>query len=128
MHMTDRELLNLAREAAGQAYVPYSRFPRGAALECSDGTVYTGCTLECASLPQTLCAEHAAVAAAVTAGHRDFSRLAVWGEGEAYALPCGSCLQVLSEFSRDMEVLAAKAGARYVSYRVSQLLPHPGKG
>lgn len=40
--MTDRELMDMAREAAGKAYVPYSQFPVGAALECSDGTVFTG--------------------------------------------------------------------------------------
>ena len=59
--MTDRELMDMAREAAGKAYVPYSQFPVGAALECSDGTVFTGCNVENAAYGSTLCAERTAV-------------------------------------------------------------------
>ena len=55
--MTDRELLNLAQEASENAYAPYSKFRVGAALECSDGTVFTGCNVENASYGLTLCAE-----------------------------------------------------------------------
>ena len=39
--MTDRELLNMAFEAAENAYAPYSGLRVGAALECADGTVFT---------------------------------------------------------------------------------------
>ena len=48
--MTDSELLSLAKKASMNAYVPYSRFPVGAALECEDGTVFTGCNVENAAL------------------------------------------------------------------------------
>ena len=37
--MTDQELMDMAKKAAEYAYVPYSKFPVGAALECSDGTI-----------------------------------------------------------------------------------------
>ena len=37
--MTDRELMSMAKKASLNAYVPYSRFPVGAAIECDDGTV-----------------------------------------------------------------------------------------
>lgn len=60
----------------------------------------------------------------VSEGHRDFVRVAIWGEGKDYCMPCGACRQFLSEFSDSMEVLCAKAGGRYVSYRLNQLLPH----
>ena len=53
--MTDRELMNLAREASMNAYIPYSHFAVGAALECMDGSVYTGCNIENAALGSTLC-------------------------------------------------------------------------
>ena len=53
--MTDRELMDKAREASGMAYVPYSQFPVGAAIECSDGTVFTGCNVENAALGSTIC-------------------------------------------------------------------------
>ncbi len=126
--MTDRDLLNMAREAAKDAYVPYSHFPVGAALECADGTVFTGCNVENASLGCTICAERTAIVKAVSEGRREFVRMAIYGEGESYCMPCGTCRQVMSEFVRkgsDLELLCTRSGGRYVSYRLSQLLPHP---
>ena len=122
--MKDRELLDMAREAAKNAYVPYSKFPVGAALECADGTVYTGCNVENAALGSTICAERTAFLKAISEGKRDFLRIAISGEGPNYCMPCGACRQFLSEFSTDMEVLCAKAGGRYVSYKLRELLPH----
>ena len=121
--MNDRELLRIAKEASLNAYVPYSGFPVGAALECDDGTVYTGCNVENAAYGDTICAERCAVVKAVSEGHRSFSRIAIYGEGQGYCMPCGSCRQVLSEFSPDMEVLCAKAGGSYVSYPLTRLMP-----
>jgi len=122
--MNDRDLLNRAKEAGMRAYAPYSHFPVGAALECSDGVVFTGCNVENSALGCTICAERVAVGKAVSEGHREFKRLAIYAEGENYCMPCGACRQVLSEFSKDMEILCAKTGGRYVSYKLSQLLPH----
>ncbi|HNX99992.1 MAG TPA: cytidine deaminase [Oscillospiraceae bacterium] len=122
--MTDRELMSRAKDAAGYSYSPYSRFAVGAALECDDGHVYTGCNVENAALGSTICAERTACCKAVSEGHRKFTRIAIYGEGENYCMPCGSCRQFLAEFSPDMEVLCAKAGDRYVSYKLSQLLPY----
>jgi len=121
--MTDKELLSLAKEAWKNAYCPYSRFAVGAALECDDGTVYTGCNVENAALGSTICAERTACVKAVSEGHRSFRRIAIYGEGEGFCYPCGSCRQFLSEFSPEMEVLCAKAD-RYVSYKLSQLMPY----
>ena len=89
--MTDRELLTLAQKAAENAYVPYSKFSVGAALECTDGTVFTGCNVENAALGSTICAERTAICKAVSEGHRDFKRIAIWGDGENYCMPCGAC-------------------------------------
>ncbi len=122
--MTDRELMDIAQEASARAYVPYSRFPVGAAIECADGAVFTGCNVENAALGSTICAERTAVCKAVSEGNTKFVRIAIWGEGKDYCMPCGACRQVLSEFSQDVEVLCAKAGGRYVSYKLSQLMPH----
>lgn len=122
--MTDRELLTLAREAAENAYAPYSRFRVGAALVCDDGTVFTGCNVENAALGSTICAERTALCKAVSEGHRKFARIAIWGDGENYCMPCGACRQFMSEFSKDMEVLCAKADGRYVSYTLDKLMPY----
>ncbi len=121
--MTDRELINLAREASKNAYAPDSHFPVGAALECSDGTVFTGCNIENVALGCTICAERAAVCKAVSEGKRSFRCIAIWSAGAEYCVPCGTCRQVLNEFSPSMEILAAKNDGRYVSYRLSALLP-----
>ena len=122
--MNDRELLRIAKEASLNAYVPYSGFPVGAALECSDGTVYTGCNVENAAYGDTICAERTAVVKAVSEAQRHFSRIAIYGEGKNYCMPCGSCRQVLAEFSPEMEVLCAKAGGSYVSYPLTRLMPY----
>jgi cytidine deaminase len=118
--------MNMAKAASKYSYSPYSHFAVGAALECDDGTVYTGCNVENAALGSTICAERTACCKAVSEGHRKFRRIAIYGEGEDYCMPCGACRQFLSEFTRDqdIEVLCAKVGDRYVSYRLSQLMPH----
>ena len=122
--MTDRELMNMAREASMNAYIPYSHFAVGAALECMDGSVYTGCNIENAALGSTICAERTACVKTVSEGKRSLRRIAIYADSEDWCTPCGACRQFLAEFSPDMEVLCAKAGARYVSYKLSELLPH----
>lgn len=122
--MTDRELINIAVESAKNSYAPYSNQSCGAALECSDGTVVTGCTVENAALGATICAERAALSCAVSRGKRSFRRLAIYSpESLGYYTPCGLCRQALSEFSTDLEVLCVRGDGRYVSYRLRELLP-----
>lgn len=121
--MTDRELINRAKLAMRNAYAPYSRFSVGAALECDDGSVVTGCNVENAALGCTICAERTAIVKAISAGYRKFRRIAIYSESLDYCVPCGACRQVMNEFSPNMEILCAKADGRYVSYRLSDLLP-----
>ena len=121
--MTDKQLLSMAQKASLNAYAPYSRFSVGAALECSDGTVYTGCNIENAAFGSTICAERTACCKAVSEGHRDFVRIAIFADSENWATPCGACRQFLAEFSPELEVLCSKAGGKYVSYKLSDLLP-----
>ena len=121
--MTDRELINRATEAAKNAYIPYSKFAVGAAVECSDGTVYTGCNIENAALGCTVCAERVAIFKAVSEGKRSFRRIAIYANSSQYCYPCGVCRQVMQEFSPDMELLCARSDGRYVSYPLRKLLP-----
>ena len=123
--MTDRKLLEQAAAAAANAYAPYSRFQVGTALECEDGAIFTGCNVECCALGCTLCAESVVVGNAVSAGHTDFIRLAVYTDRSNYCFPCGECRQLLAEFSPDLEVLIGRGDGLYVSYKLSELLPNP---
>ena len=121
--MTDRTLIDLATEVMANSYSPYSRFKVGAAIECTDGSVFSGCNIENAAFGSGICAEASAVAAAVSAGKRNFKRIAIISDGNSYCFPCGNCRQRLREFSSDMEVLCARADGRYVSYPLTAMLP-----
>ena len=122
--MTEKQLCDMAVAMLERSYVPYSHFPVGAALLCKDGTVFTGCNVENAAYGATICAERTAMVKAVSEGHRDFVRIAVYGDGEHYCYPCGACRQFLAEFAPDMEVLSVMGGGRYVSNRLSELMPY----
>lgn len=122
--MTDRELISLAKKASYNAYVPYSHFSVGAALQCADGSVFTGCNVENAALGSTICAERTACVKAVSEGKREFARIAIYADSQNWPTPCGACRQFLAEFAPDIEILCSKAGDRYVSYKLSELLPH----
>lgn len=123
--MTERELVDKAMAMLDRSYVPYSRFPVGAALECADGTVFTGCNVENAAYGSTICAERTAVVKAVSEGHRDdFKRIAIAGRSADYCWPCGSCRQVLFEFAPDLEVLIAREDGQYVKLPLRELLAH----
>ena len=121
--MTDPELLELARKAAEHSYSPYSHFPVGAALECSDGTVFTGCNVENAAYGDTICAERTAAVKAVSEGRRDFVRIAIWGNSREYCYPCGSCRQFLQEFSKEMTVVCGRGDGAWVSHPLNEMMP-----
>ena len=123
--MTDRELADLAYDMLKRSYVPYSKFPVGAALLCADGTVFTGCNVENAAYGSTICAERTALVKAVSEGRRDdFVRLAVAGRSEDYCWPCGSCRQMLYEFAPDLLVLAVRGDGQFAQAALRDLLPH----
>ena len=117
------ELKAAAVAMLDRAYCPYSHFPVGAALECADGTVFTGCNVENAAYGDTICAERTAAVKAVSSGRRDFVRIAIWGNSREYCYPCGSCRQFLQEFSKHMTVLCARSDGSFVSHRLSEMMP-----
>jgi cytidine deaminase len=119
--LTD-SLISAARSAQAKAYAPYSNFRVGAALEATDGTVFTGCNVENASYGLTICAERAAICAAVSAGAKRFRRAVVVSDIDPPAAPCGACRQVLAEFGLDLSIDGV-GSRRTVNWRLADLLP-----
>ena len=116
------ELVRRAREVMRNAYAPYSRFHVGAALEAADGRIFVGTNVESASYGLTICAERMALGAAVAAGAKQFTRIAVTTAVDPPAAPCGACRQLLAEFGLDLEVISAgpKSERRWT---LGELLP-----
>ena len=122
--MTREELKAAAVAMLDRAYIPYSHFPVGAGLECSDGTVFTGCNIENAAYSPTLCAERVAVAKAVSEGRRELAAIAIAGKGADYYWSCVVCRQVLYEFAPELTVLVARGDGAFVKFPLKELLPH----
>jgi cytidine deaminase len=115
--VNDRELYEQARDAAADAYAPYSNFNVGAAVLLRDGRVITGVNVENASYPLGMCAERCALARAVAEGARP-------GDVEAVgvtASPCGGCRQWLLEFG--VERVVFMHGDELLVRRPDELLP-----
>ena len=118
-------LYEAAVAAMERAYAPYSSFRVGAALWSDDGRVFAGCNVENASYPASLCAERAAIAAAVAAGARGLSCLVIATVAREPTPPCGICRQVLAELAPDLEIISRTRGGGEARWTISTLLPHP---
>ena len=121
--MNEQQLKELAISMLDMAYIPYSRFPVGAALECEDGYVATGCNIENSSYGLTICAERTAAVKAVSEGHRKFKRIVIAGRSDDFCYPCGACRQFLYEFGPDMEVICLNKNGEARSMNIKELLP-----
>ena len=121
--MDYKQLVDLAGKARKFAYVPYSGLHVGAALLCSDGSVYTGVNVENVSYGATNCAERTAVFKAVSDGKRDFSAIAVVSDMDDLIYPCGICRQVIAEFKIPEIVVGDRKGS-YRVHKLKELLPH----
>lgn len=122
--MTDQALVTTAIDMMARAYVPYSKFPVGAALLCEDGAVYTGCNVENAAYGSTICAERTALVKAVSEGHLRFIAIAIAGRSQDFCWPCGACRQMLYEFAPGLRVLAARGDGQFQTAALAKLLPH----
>lgn len=114
-----------ARAARQHAVADFSGFKVGAALECSDGTIVTGCNVENASYGLTICAERVAIFKALSEGHRQFMRIVVVADTESPTPPCGACRQIIWEFCGDVEVIMANTSQVTSALRMKDLLPLP---
>jgi cytidine deaminase len=122
-------LLEAAWAARDQAHAPYSHFQVGAALLTTSGTVLSGCNVENAAYPVTLCAERGALSAAVAAGLKPGGLVAAVVVTDVPQLtpPCGACRQALVEFAARLPVLLANHQSREL-HRLEELLPHSFTG
>jgi cytidine deaminase len=117
-------LRRAATEAHARAYAPYSGFAVGAALRAKSGAVYHGCNVENASYGATICAERAALAAAVAAGERELVALAIVSGAKDAIPPCGICRQSLAELAPSLPI-RSYGGASHSEYDLASLLPDP---
>ena len=122
--MTVEELAQIAAQATKNAYAPYSGVTVGAAL-ISEDQVFTGANVENGSYGLTICAERAALFAAINQGHRKFTQLAVASNQPRPLQPCGACLQVLSEFCDDLEIILVDSESKITLTSLKDIFPRP---
>jgi cytidine deaminase len=120
------ELQQRAVAVAHHAYAPYSKFRVGAAVLLTDGAIVTGCNVENASYRLTVCAEQAAIAAAVSL-HGPTIRIravAVANLNDTASQPCGACRQTIHEFSTPGTVVFFPGeGGTIAETTIADLLP-----
>ncbi|KRM10715.1 hypothetical protein FC15_GL001320 [Lapidilactobacillus concavus DSM 17758] len=119
------ELIEKAKQAREQAYVPYSKFAVGAAVLTDDGHIFQGCNIENGSFSMTICAERCAMFAGVLAGYHHFKAIAVIADTKGGVSPCGACRQVMTEFMNpDDQVILANLQGDQIDTTVEGVLPY----
>jgi len=117
-----KQLIETAIQVRQWSYAPYSKYRVGASLLTASGKIYDGVNIENAAFPTGICAERVAIFKAVSEGERDFVALVCATENGG--TPCGSCRQVMAEFSLDMRVLIVdESGKIHMETTVDGLLP-----
>lgn len=124
MQITNRDLIDKAKEAMNHAYVPYSNFKVGAAILTGSGKIYTGCNIENASYGATNCAERTAIFKAASEGEREITKIAIVSSSGEATYPCGICRQVISEFMRDGEFLFEQANGEIEIIPMKAIFPY----
>lgn len=91
--------LEAAKQARLKAYVPYSNFKVGAAIELNDGTIIHGANIENSSFGLTSCAERNALFSLISQGYdpKEIKEITIIGGSKGPISPCGACRQVMSE-------------------------------
>nr|WP_232718557.1 cytidine deaminase [Bacillus sp. FJAT-45037] len=122
--MDKQQLMNKAKEARENAYVPYSKFQVGAALLMEDGSVFKGANIENASYGLTNCAERTALYKAYSEGNRTVEAIAIIADTERPVTPCGACRQVMVELMPpNAAVYLTNLKGDVQEMTVSELLP-----
>jgi cytidine deaminase len=117
------KLIQAATEARLKAYVPYSHFKVGAAVQTKSGTIFQGCNIENSSYGATVCAERVALFNAYTHGEREIERIAIVTDTQPPSPPCGICRQVIVELAGNIEVILGNLAGESNVFKISELLP-----
>ncbi len=123
-HMKYFHLVTLAKTAYHFAYAPYSKFYVGTALRTKNNKIFLGCNIENAAYSETICAERVAIAKAVSIGIKNFTEIAIFTNTYYNIWPCGSCRQVLSEFSPNIIIISSKKDNTIKIQTLKNLLPN----
>lgn len=125
MKEQDKEnLIKESQNALAKSYSPYSNNKVGAALLAGIGRIYLGANIGNACSTLNCCAEQVALSSAVMNNDLEFVAIAVVQASGDPCLPCGRCLQLLSEFADDMLILFTN-GTKITEYSLKYLLPLP---
>ena len=119
-----KDLILKSRDAIESSYSPFSGFKVGTALMCEDGSVFTAANIECSSFSLTLCGERAVFAKALSEGKRKFKAIAITTNKKKIVYPCGACLQFMSEFNNELEIILAVSVTNYKIFKLKELLPY----
>ena len=123
MEPDPQALIAQARECLERAYAPYSRFKVAAAVLDERNRLFTGVNVENISYGLSMCAERVAIYAAVAAGARRITAIAVTSSAAELLSPCGACRQVIAEFAAADVPVYCDAPAKPHRWTVAELLP-----
>jgi cytidine deaminase len=124
--MRYERLITAALKVKKNAYAPYSHFYVGAALLSRDDKIYVGCNVENNSYGTTICAERNAFFKAISDGARVFKAIAIVSDDPGHTIPCGACLQVMSELAgENLEIVTTDQNNQIKILQLKELLPHP---
>jgi cytidine deaminase len=119
---TQTRLLRAASAASTKAYAPFSKLKVGAAVLTVKDRIFSGCNIENSSYGLTICAERVAIFKAMSEGCHNIRAVLVYADTAKLTPPCGACLQVISEFSENPEIVLSN-GRSTRTYRLQDLLP-----
>jgi cytidine deaminase len=122
--LSDTDLLiDIAKKARKCSLAPFSNFLVGAALRTPAGKIYTGCNIESASYGLTVCAERVAIWKALSECERDFTDLVIVVDTEQLTPPCGTCRQIIWEYTKDAKITLANLKGQSEVVDIRELLP-----
>lgn len=120
------KLVKLATQSAANSYSPYSNYAVGSAVCGTSGQIYCGTNIENASYSLTMCAERIAIFKGVASGEKSFSAIAIVSTcGDNFPYPCGACLQVMTEFCADLDIVLVNKNGEEKITTLKEIFPSP---